>query len=426
MNNNENPDTVPAVEPTRWEITQAEDVFLPSVRVQIGWSDVEAAVARGAVLQSEAHALWASWATPGSPLRVVASSACGVPTAAQLAQEDAAVPPLAPHLAPSQRAPLDRGPVFSFTNTLYYFGGLLAIGAMTLFMSLGWELFGAWGVFALALGYFTGALLVARNLLQKGLRTPAGILATLAVCLVPLAVWAFQVGIGLWPDGGSDSYRDFHHIVDWRWLMLEFATLIAAVVLLYRYKLPFMVMPVAVTIWYLCMDVSHMLMQQAGLDWELVRDMSLVFGLATCALAVWVDLRSRTAENAEDRQDFAFWLYLFGAVMFWAGLSLRESESEWNKLLYALINVFLVFLGAAIGRRVFTVLGGIGVAGYLGHLAYRVFADSLLFPFALTLLGLAVVALGIWWQRNEARIHARLAGWLPGALRPLAEVAGRG
>ena len=151
-----------------------------------------------------------------------------------------------------------------------------------------------------------------------------------------------------------------------------------------------------------------------------MRDMSLVFGLATCAMAVWVDLRTRVAANAEDRQDFAFWLYLFGAIMFWAGLSLRDSDSELNKFLYALINVFLVFLGAAIGRRVFTVLGAIGVASYLGYLAYRVFEDSLLFPFALTLLGLGVVALGIWWQRHEAALHARLAGWLPAALKPLA------
>ncbi|WP_212745097.1 DUF2157 domain-containing protein [Hydrogenophaga sp. 2FB] len=417
--NNENPDTMPSDEPTRWEITQTEDVFLPSVRVQIGWSDVEAAVARGAIAQGEAHALWASWATPGSPLRVALGGASAVPTAAQLAHEDTVAAANTLRTMPGH-APLDRGPAFSFTNTLYYFGGMLAIGAMTLFMSLGWELFGAWGVFALAMGYFTGALLVAGNLLQKGLRTPAGILATLAVCLVPLAVWAFQVGVGLWPDGGSDSYRDYHRIVDWRWLTLEFATLAAAVVLLYRYKLPFMVMPVAVTIWYLCMDFSHMAMQKEGFDWAFARDMSLVFGLATCAIAVWVDLRTRTAENAEDRQDFAFWLYLFGAIMFWAGLSLRESESEFNKLLYALLNVLLVFLGAAIGRRVFTVLGALGVASYLGYLAYRVFSDSLLFPFALTLLGLGVVALGIWWQRNEAHIHGRLVGWLPAALRPLA------
>ena len=419
--NTDNPDTMPTDEPTRWEVTQAEDVFLPSVRVQIGWRDVEAAVESGAIHPSAAHGLWAHWASPGSPLRVAAGVPGGsaVPTAAELALQDAAEG-LQAMPAPPTRPPLDHGPAFSFTNTLYYFGGMLAIGAMTLFMTLGWELFGAWGVFALAVGYLTGALLVAGNLLQKGLRTPAGILATLAVCLVPLAVWAFQSGVGLWPDGANDSYRDYHRYIDWRWLTLELATLAAAVVLLYRYKLPFMVMPVAVTIWYLSMDVAHMLMQKQGFDWQFTRDVSLVFGLATCALAMWVDLRTRTATQAEDRQDFAFWLYLFGALMFWCGLSLRESNSELNKFLYALINVALVFLGAAIGRRVFTVLGGLGVAGYLGYLAHRVFEDSLLFPFALTLLGLAVVALGIWWQRNETRIHTRLASWLPAALRPLA------
>lgn len=419
MNNNDNPDTMPTDEPTRWEITQTEDVFLPSVRVQLGWRDVEAAVEAGAIQPTEAHALWASWASPGSPLRVVVATVPPVPTAAELAELDAQGMQAMPAQA-ATRPPLDRGPVFSFTNTLYYFGGMLAIGAMTLFMTLGWELFGAWGVFALAVGYFTGALLVASNLLEKGLRTPAGVLATLAVCLVSLAAWAFQAGIGLWPEGANDSFRDYHRFIDWRWLTLEFTTLAAAVVLLYRFKLPFMVMPVAVTIWYLSMDVAHMLMQKDGFDWEFTRDVSLVFGLATCAIAVWVDLRTRTADNAEDRQDFAFWLYLFGAIMFWAGLSLRESDSELGKLVYGLLNVFLVFLGAAIGRRVFTVLGALGVASYLGYLAHRVFEDSLMFPFALTLLGLGVVALGIWWQRHEAAIHARLAGWLPAALRPLA------
>jgi hypothetical protein len=406
---NEHPETIPNEEPTQWEITQAEDVFLPSVRVRLGWADIEAAVERGAIVPSEAHALWASWASPGSDQRVSADELA--PSAGQPLQSGVNMSPM-PRMA--------AGPAFSFTNTLYYFGGMLAIGAMTLFMTLGWELFGAWGVFALAVGYLVGALLVARNLMVQRLRTPAGVLATLAVCLVPLAVWALQSGLGFWPEGAHDSYRDYHRFIDWRWLTLELATLAAAVVMLWRFRLPFMVMPVAVTLWYLNMDVAHMLMQKEGFDWEFTRDVSLVFGLATCAIAVWVDLRTRASTHPLNRQDFAFWLYLFGAIMFWCGLSLRDSDSELNKFLYALINVGLVFLGAAIGRRVFTVLGAIGVASYLGYLSYRVFEDSLLFPFALTLLGLGVVALGIWWQRREAEIHARLAGWLPAALRPLA------
>jgi len=48
----------------------------------------------------------------------------------------------------------DTGP--AFTNILYYFGGLIAMGAMALFMNLGWEAFGGWGILSpwatLALG----------------------------------------------------------------------------------------------------------------------------------------------------------------------------------------------------------------------------------------------------------------------------------
>lgn len=36
----------------------------------------------------------------------------------------------------------DELPGFNFTHIIYYFGGILAIGAMTLFMNLGWENFG--------------------------------------------------------------------------------------------------------------------------------------------------------------------------------------------------------------------------------------------------------------------------------------------
>ena len=40
-------------------------------------------------------------------------------------------------------------PQFSFNHVLYYLGGLLAIGAMTLFMPLAWETFGGIAIVAL-------------------------------------------------------------------------------------------------------------------------------------------------------------------------------------------------------------------------------------------------------------------------------------
>jgi hypothetical protein len=71
-----------------------------------------------------------------------------------------------------------------------------------------------------------------------------------------------------------------------------------------------------------------------------------------------------------------------------------SSDSEVGMFIYFLINVAMLLFGAVIGRRVYTVFGALGIAGYLGHLSYKVFKDSLVFPVALMLIGLGVVWLG--------------------------------
>jgi len=303
-------------------------------------------------------------------------------------------------------------PSFRAAHILYYLGGLIAIGAMSLFMTLGWEAFGGGGLLAVALLYAALGLWLTRRLLARRLAIPAGICAAFVVALTPLAVYGLQNLLGWWADGRV--YRDYHHYVDWRWLMMELATLAVGAVLLWRTRLPFLVLPVAVTLWYMSMDLTPFL---AGTDsdgsWELRRLVSLWFGLAMMLLAFWVDLRSAR------RPDFAFWLYLFGVLTFWSGLTLMDSGSEWGRFLYLCINLLLIAAGAALGRRVFVVFGGFGVVVYLGHLAYDLFKDSLLLPFLLTALGAALVYAGIVWQRHEEALGARLRGMLPLPVRTL-------
>ena len=49
-----------------------------------------------------------------------------------------------------------RGPRFSFVHVLYYLGGMIAIGAMSIFMTLGWNALGGWGGFVTAVLYEIG------------------------------------------------------------------------------------------------------------------------------------------------------------------------------------------------------------------------------------------------------------------------------
>jgi hypothetical protein len=306
-------------------------------------------------------------------------------------------------------------PRFSFVHVLYYLGGMIAIGAMSLFLTLGWATLGGWGGFVTAVFYAILALALTHWFLErKHLQIPAGILATLAVVMVPLAIFGAQQALGYW--GMDKPFRHYHQYIDGRWLMMELGTLAVAAVLLWRYRLPFMLMPVSVTLWYMSMDLGPLLVGSDWQDWDIRKLISLHFGILFVGLAFWVDLRSRHAQR-----DYAFWLYLFGVITFWGGLSLMRSGSELGKFLYFVLNVGMILTGAALGRRVFAVFGGLGVAGYLGYLSHRVFRDSLLFPFALSAIGLALIALGVLWQRREAQWSARLRGYLPRALRELLE-----
>lgn len=304
-------------------------------------------------------------------------------------------------------------PGFNTTHILYYLGGMIAIGAMTLFMNLGWERLGGWGLTGIAFSYALAGIALTEYFLHRArLRIPAGITATFVVVLTPLAVYGLQSALGLWPEG--QIYQDYHRTIDWRWLMMELATLACGAIMLWRYRQPFLVMPIAVTLWYMSMDAMSYFTGTTlrNYNWELF---SVWFGILMVLLALWVDLRSRR------QPDFAFWLYLFGVLTFWGSLSSMDSDSELNKLIYCGINLAMIAIGTVLGRRVFAIFGGMGAAGYLSHLAYHTFKDSLLFPIALTLLGLAVIYAGIVWQRKEAQLSAALRRRLPQAVQALLE-----
>lgn len=311
-------------------------------------------------------------------------------------------------------------PSFKPAHILYYLGGMMAIGAMSLFMTLGWERFGGKGLLLIALVYAAVALALTEHLLHsRHLPLPAGITAALAVTLVPLAVYGGQHTMGLWPDDQAlqQGYRSYHTHIDWRWLMMELATLAAAAVALWRYRLPFLLLPLAVTLWYMSMDLVPFLLGADGSTFfsKEGKRISTAFGLAMVLLALWVDLRTR------NERDFAFWLHVFGVITFWGGLTSMDSHSEVGKFIYACINVGLIAVGAALSRRVYAAFGGLGLAMYLGHLSYRVFANSMGFPVALTAIGLTVIAAGIAWQRHEDTLGARLRALLPKGLRELVE-----
>lgn len=306
----------------------------------------------------------------------------------------------------------EQGAGFNLTNVLYYFGGLIAIGAMSLFMNLSWEIFGGWGIFYLSICYGILGIALCHKLDSNGYSIPAGISATFVICLTPLAVYGLQQAMGWWPD--NLVYQDYHMYVRWNWIFMELATLAVGVILAWIYRYPFMIMPIAFTLWYLSMDIASIIGEDS-FTFELRAMVSMYFGLLTIFLAFWVDIRSG------DSADYSFWLYLFGVIAFWGGLSCQESDSELSKFFYMCINLLMILVGVILNRKVFVVFGAIGCTYYLGYLAYKVFKWSLLFPVALTAIGFGIIYLGILWQKNSVAATERMRSVLPKPLRELLE-----
>lgn len=302
-------------------------------------------------------------------------------------------------------------PRFDLPNVAYYFGALVVISAMGWFVSDAWERFGGWGIFSIALAYGAAFVAVGLVLRRRGLRVPGGLLATLAVCMVPLAVYGLQRATGLWVGADPGEYEGFFDWIRGGWFVMEAATIAAALVALVFFRFPFLTAPLAFSLWFMSMDITPLLFGADVYDPNLVQKVSLFFGLAVLVVSYLADLLLGAEE------DYAFWGYLFGTFAFWGGLSALEGGTELDWFLYGAINVGLILLSVLLQRRAFVVFGALGVFAYTAHLANELFADSVLFPFVLSAAGLAVIALGILYAKNRERIERAAQRLIPQSAR---------
>ena len=307
---------------------------------------------------------------------------------------------LAPEPPPA--APAERRKGFNLVTVAYYFGAMLMISACAWFLGDKWETLGSRGVFATALVYALVAVSLGRWLRGRGYAVGGGLLVTVAVCLVPLLTYTVEDMLGLWPGVRPGEYKDFYPWIHGSWIVMELATVAASLVALRFVPFGFLTAPLAFSFWFFSMDVAEWAYGRESLTTMERCWISVVVGLLTLIVGYGLE-RTRKAEVPRT-EDFAFWCYLFGMFAFWGGFTAMDSNSEAGRLLYALLNVGLILLAVKMRRAVFLVFGVIGVHIYLGHLAYQVFKDSLLFPFALALLGLSVILVTVFAQRYMSRL----------------------
>ena len=302
----------------------------------------------------------------------------------------------------SQRAPQPRPAEepkgFNLVTVAYYFGAMLMISACAWFLGDKWEVLGSSGILTTVLVYAVIAASLGWWIRTKGYLVGGGLLVTVAVCLVPLIVFAIEDLSGLWPAAHPGSYENYYPWINGSWIVMELATIAVALIALRYVRFGFLTAPLAFSFWFLSMDLAALLLGETSLNAEARKWISVLVGVITILIGFGLD---RTLSRSSDSQpeDFAFWCYLFGTMAFWGGLTVMDGDSEIKRLGYLAINLILIAIAVKLRRTVFLVFGALGVHIYLGHLAYRVFEDSFFFPFAVALLGLSLILVTVLAQR---------------------------
>lgn len=292
----------------------------------------------------------------------------------------------------------------NISTTLYYVGAMIVISAMGWLMDIGWEKFGGFGMMSIALVYAALFFLIGRALWSKAeLRVPAGLFITMAVCMTPLAIYGFQKMMG-WVE--VDHYQNFFEWIKGKWFLMELGTVITGSVALFYYRFPFLTAPIFFSLWFMSMDIAPLLIGKREDLWTYHLWISLFFGLAAILAAFFVDRKTE--------KDFSFWGYLFGMMAFWFSLTqLMDTSNEGSRFLYCLLNVGFLLLSVLLQRTVFMVFGALGILIYLTTLTYKYFQDSTLFPFILSLIGVAIVFLGILYRKHQDKIEQWIIDQLP-------------
>ena len=300
---------------------------------------------------------------------------------------------------------------FNVVTVANWAGAIAVLFALGWFLMERWQQLGAGGVLAVSAAYAIAFGGVSRWLMRQGYRTAASFAATLVVATVPVITWSVLRLLGLWyesstlyatkltPDARAST----------RWIPLDVASLLAALILLRRVHFPLLIAAAAIPFWYLALHVVPLAIGAkaaiANAGWT-----DLV--VATCLLTCGFIIHGRQARHApEDRgEDYALWPFVIGltAAMF-ATMSLWPGHRPIVPHAMLAAAVLSVVVSLRIRRREFLVAGAIGFVGYLAWLAFDVFRRTLGFPILLAGFGLAVILLAVWVQRRYPDLLARVS-----------------
>lgn len=296
------------------------------------------------------------------------------------------------------RDPDSSGFSFSFVTLAYYGGALIVLSALTL---LGSEFTRVWGALSLVIFGVSLAvisILAGRSAYRRGARPAASGFFAVAVASAPVIVFALLSLTGL--TGPNAPVAVGAYEIDH---LLMSASLTLAGLLALKLK-PSTLIGLPLTagiIWFMDSLIRGPLSMSEDLQF-------IAYGvLATLLLLLAIRLDKRFPV------DLSVWLYA-GSVMLYTFSLMGLELPAW---VWLFVFTLLLFLGVLVRRRLLVVVGAFG-----GVISFHIWILDILpsgMPTILTLtvVGLLIIAVAVWYSKNELEINRKAQSLVPSSVR---------
>jgi hypothetical protein len=230
-------------------------------------------------------------------------------------------------------------PRWSSASALVYLGGFVLLVATLVLLGILGDDHGDWAIVGYSVLATAAAIVLALWLERSSRAVAAGLIATLAVLFFVFLAGSFENAIGLL-DYDLDDYQPAS-------LLLEALTIAAALVALRRFRAPLLVLPIAVTLWIVVIDLGSLI------SWDSSEEaLSILGGLALIVAGVAVDRAGR--------EPYGLWLHVVGGLALGGGvLALVEGDVAWAFV--GLLSLAYVAAAYLLARSSYAVLGTIGI-----------------------------------------------------------------
>jgi hypothetical protein len=313
--------------------------------------------------------------------------------------------------APRRRSELSRdGTAFAsqsgLSRTVQVFVGLgvlLVIGAHAWWSTKGYEAIGIGIVLVLTLLWQAGFLWAAEwarrarhGLLESGF-------AAIVAFYTPLTIYSIERLLGAHFD--HDEFRDFYPWISGGWVFMEVGSIAVAAALLYRYRRPFLTLPLTLFTGFLLMDGTARILGHGLDDEDVMKWVVLTGGIALGLFAAFLDYRGW--------RRFAFWPHMTSIWLVAWGLPFCTGEKTWSLFLVAAVDLLV---GVWLARITYLAAGGL-----IGWIAISMNAHGAAFPFILMAGGILFIVSAIWLSQADSPLRRWLdARELPAPQRDLA------